>query len=168
MGDTSDQIERHIQETRDDLRDNFNELEEKVRTAVDWRAQFEERSMTMMALAFGGGMLLSALLPSRRSSRRRSSASGKNTSSDQHTSDSSFKSRNEHNDNASSTLETWDAVKGALVGAATTKLSGFIEGVFPGFTQEFTKAQGGKNSDRSNPRNPGQSTRQRSTAAGTG
>ena len=69
MGDTSDQIERHIQETRDDLHDNFNELEEKVRTAVDWRAQFEERSMTMMALAFGGGMLLSALLPSRRSSR---------------------------------------------------------------------------------------------------
>jgi hypothetical protein len=167
MGDTSDQIERHIQETRNDLSDNFNELEEKVRTAVDWRAQCEERPMTMMALAFGGGILLSALLPSRRSPRRRSLASSANTSSDQHTSDSS-KSRNEYNDNASSTLETWDAVKGALVGVATTKLSGFLEDVLPGFTQEFFKAQGGKNSGRSDPPNPGQSTRQKSTAAGAG
>jgi hypothetical protein len=168
MGDTSDQIERHIQETRNDLSDNFNELEEKVRTAVDWRAQFEERPMTMMALAFGGGILLSALLPSRRSSRRMSSASSANAPSDRQTSDHTVNSRNQHNDNASSPLETWDAVKGALVGVATTKLSGFIKDVLPGFTQEFTKAQGGKNSDRSDPPNPGQPTRQKSTAAGAG
>ena len=73
MGETSDQIERHIQKTRNDLGANFSALEEKVKTAVDWRAQFEERPVTMMALAFGGGVLLSALLPSVRSSRRRSS-----------------------------------------------------------------------------------------------
>jgi hypothetical protein len=71
MGEASDQIERHIQETRNDLSENLSELEEKVKTAVDWRAQFEERPMTMMALAFGGGLLLSAVLPSARSSRRR-------------------------------------------------------------------------------------------------
>ena len=41
MGETSDQIERHIQETRNDLGDNFGELEDKVKTAVDWRAQFD-------------------------------------------------------------------------------------------------------------------------------
>jgi hypothetical protein len=167
MGGTSDQIERHIQETRNDLGDNFKELQEKVRTAVDWRAQFEEHPMTMMALAFGGGILLSALLPFRPSASGRSSASSANTSSsDRHTSDLPSKSRNEYNDKTSSPLETWDAVKGALVGVATTKLSGFIEDVLPGFTQEFTKAQGGRNSVRSDPPNPGQSTRQKSTAAG--
>jgi hypothetical protein len=71
MGETSDQIERHIQETRNDLGDNFSELEVKVKTAVDWRAQFEERPMTMVALAFGGGILLSALLPPLRAPRKR-------------------------------------------------------------------------------------------------
>jgi hypothetical protein len=166
MGDTSDQIERHIQETRNNLGDNFNELQDKVRTAVDWRAQFEEHPMTMMALAFGGGILLSALLPSRRSASGRSASSANTSSSDRHTSDLPFKSRNEYNDKTRSPLETWDAVKGALVGVATTKLSGFIEYVLPGFTQEFTKAQGGKNSVRSDPPNAGQSTRQKSTAAG--
>jgi hypothetical protein len=69
MGETSDQIERHIQETRNDLGDNFGELQDKVKTAVDWRAQFEERPGTMLALAFGGGVILSALLPSGRHSR---------------------------------------------------------------------------------------------------
>ena len=82
MGETSDQIERHIQKTRSDLRDNFSELEEKVKTAVDWRAQFEERPVTMMALAFWGGVFLSVLLPSARSSRRRSSEDRRNAPPD--------------------------------------------------------------------------------------
>ena len=163
MGDTSNQIERHIQETRNDLGDNFNELQEKVRTAVDWRAQFEERPMTMMALAFGGGILLSALLPSQRTSSRRTSASRRDTSSERHRSDLSPKLPNEYNDNAASPLRAWDAVKGALVGVATTKLSRFIEDVLPGFAREFTRAQGGEDPDRSDPLKP---TRQKSTAAG--
>jgi hypothetical protein len=137
MGETSDQIERHIQETRNDLSDNFNELEAKVRTAVDWRVQFEERPMTMIALAFGGGVLLSALLPSRRSPGRRSSSRAAH--SDRHGSDLSFKPRTEYNDTTSQSLEPWNVLKAALVSVATTKFSGFIEDLLPGFKQEFAK-----------------------------
>jgi hypothetical protein len=144
MGDASDKIERHIQETRNDLSDNFSELKEKVRAAVDWRAQFEERPMTMMALAFGGGMLLSALLPSWRSSRRSSLDSSANASSGRQTSEPSFRPGG-YNDRANQTSETWDAAKGALVGVATTKLTGFLEDLLPGFTQEFAKARSGVN-----------------------
>ena len=165
MGETSDQIERHIQETRNDLSDNFSELEEKVKTAVNWRAQFEERPVTMMALAFGGGILLSALLPTVRSSRRRSSEGRENAPADRDAAGYSIKSRTA-SDKASQTLENWDALKGALVGVATSKLSGFIEDLLPGFKQEFTKAQTGKSSDRSGSATSGQPTWQKSTAAG--
>jgi hypothetical protein len=147
MGETSDQIERHIQKTRNDLSDNFSELEEKVKTAVDWRVQFEERPATMMALAFGGGALLSALLPSLRSSRKRSSASRRNAPPDRDAPAPSI-SRTAFEDKASQTSETWDSFKGALVGLATTKLSRFIEDLLPGFKQEFTKTQSGKSFDR--------------------
>jgi len=157
MGETSDQIERHIQETRNDLSDNFNELEAKVRTAVDWRVQFEERPMTMIALAFGGGVLLSALLPSRRSPDRRSTSRAAH--SDRHGLDLSFKPRTEYNDTTSQSSETWNALKGALVGVATTKFSGFIEDLLPGFKQEFAKAQTARD-------NPGQPGWQKSTGAG--
>jgi hypothetical protein len=166
MGETSDQIERHIQETRNDLGDNLTELEAKVKTAVDWRAQFEERPGTMMALAFGGGVLISALLPTVRPSRRRSSEGRGNAPVDRDAAGHSIKSRTASDDKASQSLENWDALKGALVGVATSKLSGFIEDLLPGFKQEFTKAQGGKSSDRSGSSTSGQPPLQKSSAAG--
>jgi hypothetical protein len=42
-------------------------------------------------------------------------------------------------------LQTLDALKGALIGVAATKLTGFIEDLLPGFKQEFTKAEAGGN-----------------------
>jgi hypothetical protein len=71
MGERADEIEQEINRTRGDLNENFSELEEKVRNTFDWRAQFEERPMTFLAVAFGGGLLASALLPSGGRRRRR-------------------------------------------------------------------------------------------------
>ena len=142
MGETSDQIEQHIQETRNDLGDNFSELEVRVKTAIDWRAQFEDRPMMMMALAFGGGILLSALLPSWSPRRRRPSAARRNAPREG--SDLFLKSGAVYDDKSNQTSQTWDAVKGALVGVVTSKLSGVIEELLPGFKQGFAKAQTGK------------------------
>jgi hypothetical protein len=38
-------------------------------------------------------------------------------------------------------MRAWDALKGALMGVATAKLSSFIEDLLPGFNEEFTKAK---------------------------
>jgi hypothetical protein len=162
MGETSDQIERHIQETRNDLSDNFNELEEKVKTAVDWRAQFEERPGMMLSLAFGGGVLLSALLPSLRS-RRRSSEPQWDASVNHEVPDFSSSSRTESDDKVSKALETWGALKSALVGVAASKLSDFVEDMLPGFKQEFTNARSSEQSVSSSSRQP---TCQKANAAG--
>ena len=149
MGETSNEIERHIQATREDLSDNFLELEDKVKAAVDWRAQFEARPGTLMTLAFGGGILLSALLPSRRASRRRFSDSSLLVTPDRSVSARAHNTNRIIVDGANETGETWNAVKGALLGVATTKLSGFIEELIPGFQQEFTKGRDGKSAERS-------------------
>jgi hypothetical protein len=166
MAETSDQIERHIQRTRNDLNDNFTELEEKVKSTVDWRAQFEERPGTMMALAFGGGLLLSAILPSVRSSRRRSSEVPWNAFPDRDAPPFSTKSRSAYDAKSSQSSETWDSLKGALLGLATTKLSGVIEELIPGFKDEFSKAKTDKNYARSDSYTTGQSPWRKSTAAG--
>lgn len=165
MGETSDQIERHIQETRNDLSNNFNELEEKVRTAVDWRAQFEERPGMMLGLAFGGGVLLSALLPSLRS-RRRSSEPQWDASANHEVPNFSSNSGTQSEDKINRALETWGALKGALVGVAASKLSDFVEDMLPGFKQEFTNARTGKNSGRSVSSSSGQPAWQKANAAG--
>src|ERR1700738_3792692 len=64
MGEKPDQIERHIQHQRSELEDNISELEEKVKSAFDWRVQFEERTALMLGAAFVGGAIVAAILPS--------------------------------------------------------------------------------------------------------
>jgi hypothetical protein len=142
MGETSDQIERHIQETRNDLGDNFSELENKVKTAVDWRAQFQERPGAMLALAFGGGIVLSALFPSGHHSRGTSYESRKpGTNRD---STPSLQSITPAVGRPSETRQTVEALAAALVGIAVNRASRFIDSLLPGFEREFSNAKSGK------------------------
>jgi hypothetical protein len=153
MGEKSDQIEREIQEKRNELSGNFDELEQKVKQLVDWRAQFEERPGTMVALAFGGGVLLSALfgrsvvrqrvysdqraapaqpkpdmVPAPQLSAPQASLEPKNGgSADRHVS--------------KETRQNLAAVRDAFVSMALLNVSGVIDAVLPGFQNEFTKAR---------------------------
>ena len=61
MGETTDQIETHIRETRQDLSANLNELEQKVKSVTDWRQQYQKSPGTFLAIAAGGGLLLAML-----------------------------------------------------------------------------------------------------------
>ena len=65
MGQTTDQIEAHIENTREELGANFQELERKVNSVTDWRRQFRDKPMTMLGAAFAGGILLASLLSGR-------------------------------------------------------------------------------------------------------
>jgi hypothetical protein len=62
MGEKPDQIAREIEYTRGQLEKNLQELEQKVRDVTDWRKQFDKRPLTIMSIAFGGGLLLSRLI----------------------------------------------------------------------------------------------------------
>jgi hypothetical protein len=142
MGETSDQIERHIQETRNDLGDNFSELEVKVKTAVDWRAQFEERPGTMLALAFGGGIILSALLPSGRGSRSTHDQGWQPAPNRDLT--PSLQSAAPPAGKPNEIRQTVEALTGALAGVAVNRVRRFIDSLLPGFEREFSNAKSGK------------------------
>ncbi len=145
--DDTNQIAQHIQETRQDLTGNFRELEEKVKSAVDWRAQFQDRPMTLIALAFGAGALGSAILPSGRSSNRQYSGA---TAPEAASSSRSLQAYSSSNSKASHALVAWDAFKNALIGVATAKLTGVVEELVPGFETEFNKAKGSRGTNGSN------------------
>jgi hypothetical protein len=126
VGETSVQIERHIQETRRDLSENVRELEDKVTTAVDWRAQAAKRPVTMIALAFGAGALLSALLRSPRSSRTRPTG-GRPTAPPDRDAARRLPIEPGSEGRGTTASEIVDSLKHALICAATARLSGFIK-----------------------------------------
>ncbi len=153
MDQTTNQIEQHIRVTRDNLSENFNELGEKVRTAVDWRSQFEQRPGTMLALAFGGGVLLSALLPAGRRKYEGYSTPRGRWANPADSNCENFSSREikeqttgTRNPDASN---DWRLLRGALVGLATTRLTDVLESLLPGFQKEFARARSAKAYNRS-------------------
>jgi hypothetical protein len=62
MGKTADQITSEIDLAREQLEANLHELETRVKSATDWRAQFGKHPGAMVAGALLGGMLLSSML----------------------------------------------------------------------------------------------------------
>jgi hypothetical protein len=140
MGEKSDQIERHIQKQRDELADNFSELGDKVKSTVDWRAQFQQRPGTMIGLAVGGGLLLSALLKSSSRSKLKRSLHERGAPNKE------FPQPNIKSDwgpgpQKSKASDAWENIKGALVGVAATKFGTYLEQVLPGFQDEYKKAK---------------------------
>lgn len=129
MGERTDQIERQISRTREDLGENFNELEQKVKGAFDWRTQFEERPMTMLAIAFGGGVIASALLPSRPSYRRRWIEDRREHRRAERVEDDSRKSAGA------------DALKGALITLAASRLGGIVGDLLSSYRDELRKVR---------------------------
>jgi hypothetical protein len=133
MAESSDELERHIRDIRHDLKEDFDQLEDKVKSAVDWRAQFEEHPGTMLALAFSGGVLLSALLPRARSPRKIVlDGNGNAETVGSEPASSARRRRVVYEDEvARGGSAAWSALKGVIIGAAAGKLSEFIEDLFP-------------------------------------
>ena len=161
MGETPDQIERHIYEKRSELGENIHELQHKVKNAVDWRAQFDERPWTMIGLAFGGGLLLSVLGGGSRDSYRSSRLRDRWKPESQ---------RSIYSDNAatgqrdSAPNATWENIRGAALAVLGMRLSGLLEGVLPGFQEQYRKRQREQSSTPSRANGP--ETSWRRTASG--
>ena len=147
MDETSHQIERHIEQARNDLDDNLNELGDRVKEAVDWRAVFEERPGTMLGLAFAGGVILSALFSSSRRPRGTYAAVG--SLPDRQTRTPSVLSSAPPVGKPSETRQNIEALTGALIGVAMNRASRFIDSLVPGFEREFSSARASRSTPSS-------------------
>ena len=131
MGQTASQIEAHIENTREDLGSNLQELERKVKSVTDWQEHFQNHPMTMLGVAFGGGILLATAL-GRRRSRHGDSSVSKSAGSEPHRGTDHQKHK---------ALETWDNIKGALIGVAAMRFKDFVGDVVPGFHEQYQKTE---------------------------
>lgn len=130
MGEKSNQIEREIRRERGQLGQNLNELQSRVQEATDWRAQFQKRPMLMMGVAVGGGLLLASVTGRRSRSRRHY---GEDRSAEAH----EYRRGTELQKNKA--LETFDTIKGAMIGVAANTFKDLLGELVPGFQEQFQK-----------------------------
>jgi hypothetical protein len=137
MADETDELQRRIQFKREELGQNFEELEHKVKRAMDWHSYVEQYPMTAVALSFSGGVLLSMLV-----NGHRKSPSARRYDWRQEPSRTNFAEKPRRTSEAREKLgETLDVFKGALIGIATAKLRDMMSDVVPGFQEHYEKAK---------------------------
>jgi hypothetical protein len=159
MGETADQIKQQIDEQREQLGSNLQQLETKVKDTVDWRTQFEQRPMAGVGLAFGAGFLLSVLMPSGGDNSSSSSSSRYDTSnyrvqdesyayqpsyaaaSYQPQSQSQSQQSKPKSPEMNEITETIENIRGAVMGLAATRLRSFLAEAVPGFQDEYEEAR---------------------------
>jgi hypothetical protein len=141
MGEKSDQIERYIEEQRAELGDNIAQLQGKVKGTFDWRVQFENRPMTMIGIALGGGVLLSSLFGGRSHSKRsrKISDEGRTAPSDIQVRDPQKGAAAAQIENKSS--DAWRNIKVAFAGVVGAKFGAILDSFLPGFSEEYNKAR---------------------------
>jgi hypothetical protein len=129
MAERPDQIARHIESARSELGNNLHELEDKVRQEADWKTHFERNPMTLLGLAFGGGVLLASMIGG--SSRRADRA----TPEYQNGKPSGGGLRNTQITNS------WGTLKGALIGLAGARVRDALNEALPGFAEQYDKME---------------------------
>jgi hypothetical protein len=130
MGETTDQIAAHIDDTRDDLGSNLRELEQKVKSVTDWRQHFQKSPLTMVGVAFGGAVFLASVMGGKR--RSRAGVATLAAASEPHAGTDHQKYK---------AMETWDNIKGVLIGVAATRFKDFVAEVIPGFQEQYQRTE---------------------------
>jgi hypothetical protein len=141
MGERTDQIERHIHDTRNELGEHIDELQRKVKTTFDWRIQFQQRPWVLMGAAFGGGLLVSMMIPKRRSSSRERHRNWRPERVREEGRRLEYGPQRSGPALANKTSSVWDNIRAALLSTGVTRLTSFIEEVLPGFQEQFRNKQ---------------------------
>jgi hypothetical protein len=129
MDRATDSIQRHIYHEREELRSNLEELEDRVRSVVDWRRHFDNSPVLWLGCAFGGGLLLAlAAARSEETMLPLGHARGAEPSTGAHR-------RREIS-------RAWRTIEGALIGVAAAKLKETLAGMVPGFREQLARREG--------------------------
>jgi Protein of unknown function (DUF3618) len=133
MDQTADQIEAHIDRTRDRLGANLEELEARVESAIDWRQHLRAHPRVVVGAGFVGGILLAVAM---REPRRRGSADRLVTPA--------------LGPAVAQLRELWDDVQTALINAGGSRLTTMLGELVPGFADHYRPA-GPRPGSRSTP-----------------
>jgi hypothetical protein len=128
MGQATSQVEAHIEDNRAELGSNPLDLEQKVKAVTEWKQHFKRNPTAMLGVAFGGGILLATMMGGRKRRGARALLGQAGGEPAPHRGTVRQKNR---------TLETWDNVKGALIGVAARRFKDLVSEVVAGFHEQY-------------------------------
>ena len=126
MNKTSDQIAADLRLKRQAFHASVEELQAKLKSVTDWRQQFEQHLVMMIAEAMGAGALLATVAG--RAERRRATPPVSAVASDV----SGRPSQSNDHQQEGIARQVWEPLKEALIDIAVLRLTGMLERKLPG------------------------------------
>jgi hypothetical protein len=136
MGPTVEQIEGHIDRTRDQLASNLDEFERRFDAATDWREYFRARPFVFLGAAVAGGAIAAIIFGNARSNGPYRS---QNRPPAEAIAGSAFAAR--PNSPAAQASQVWNNLKCAAVSLAATRLKEYVDSFLPGFDEHYQRAE---------------------------
>jgi hypothetical protein len=134
MGQTSSQIEQQIRAERSQLSENIGELQSKVKNALSWQEQVEQRPLVMFGVAVSAGALLAMLSMKADTSQQRAASGAIGLPSD---GSGTLTATAEKKQEA---LKAWDKAKAAFIGLAMSRTEELLNDSVPGFRERYNNA----------------------------
>jgi hypothetical protein len=156
MGSQKSELKERIALERNELSNSLNELEMRAKAVTDWRARFASHPGAMLAVAFGGGLLLSGVLSGtgRSNGHAVDEAEYDEDEDVDEDDDAEFEDDPEDYDDSYApeivhstrrrrrTSRLWDEISGAVMGLAAAKAIGLLDGIVPGLQAEMDDQRG--------------------------
>jgi ElaB/YqjD/DUF883 family membrane-anchored ribosome-binding protein len=133
VDEETSKIKHHIDSEREQLGRNLDEIEDRVRTATDLRAQFNKNTGWILGAAVAGGFLLSLTL-----GKSSNAVNGGNVSDYGDVSGGSqAQPAHRISPHLQRVSETVDDILAGLVALASEKLQSFVADAVPGFREQY-------------------------------
>ena len=130
-------LKAHIEAEEESLKDNFEEIQDRVKDALNWRVWYRNNTALALGGIAAGGLLLSFLIP------KSSSIESKFVDMGEIDDAEAGPSRREYmrSEVPSRLRQVLDNTANAVVGVATDKLRDFMSNAIPGFREHYSSAQ---------------------------
>ena len=134
MDEETNRIRQHIDTEREQLGENLDEIEYRVKSATDLRAHFNKNTGMILGAAVASGFLLS--LAFRKSSTSDNKQSGESPSTTERSA-STAQPATRASRHVQHFSETLDGIVEGIVGVASDRLRSFVAEVIPGFQAQY-------------------------------
>ncbi|HVQ64355.1 MAG TPA: hypothetical protein VMT78_07455 [Terriglobia bacterium] len=130
-------LKAHIEAEEESLKDNFEEIQDRVKDALNWRVWYRNNTALALGGIAAGGLVLSLLIP------KSSSIESKFVNAGEIDDAETGPSRREslRSEIPSRMRQVLDNTANAVLGVATDKLRDFMSNAIPGFREHYSSAQ---------------------------
>ena len=134
------EIKAHIKAEGENLKENFEEIESRMKDALDWRVWYSKNTALALGSVAAGGLLLSLLVPKTRSVESDFVEFDDEMDGPEVEMDGRAQLRSTPK-SASRFRQVADNTMAAVLGVAADKFQDFMARALPGFREHYTDAQ---------------------------